>query len=65
VRTVHRLVIRVLVGENLRWGDYCCCGITVRVHVPTESRYSELLNQLMESAVGIVLKPVGKALELG
>jgi hypothetical protein len=31
----------------------------------TESWYSETLNQLMESAVGIVLKPVSLALLVG
>jgi hypothetical protein len=33
--------------------------------MPTELWYSKPQNQLMESAVGIVLKPVGVALELG
>jgi len=31
----------------------------------TESLYSEPLNQFMQSAVSIVLKPLGLALELG
>ena len=61
VRTCYKLVIRVLVSENLYWTDYFCCGITVwrncywHVHMWTESWYSEM-NQLMESAARIVLK---------
>ena len=70
VRSCYKLVLRVLVSDNLHWADYFCCGITVcgnchwHVHMPTESWYFEPLYQLMESAVGSVLKPVGLALEL-
>ena len=43
----------------------CVKVLLLTVHMPTESWYSEPLNQFMESAVGIVLKPLGLALEMG
>jgi hypothetical protein len=61
----------VLVSESLLWTDYFCCSISVwrncywHDHMTAESWYSEPLHQLMESAVDIVLKPVGLASELG
>jgi hypothetical protein len=61
----------VLVNESVHWVDYFCCGITVwrncywHVRMPTESWFSEPLNQLMESAIGIVLQPEGHMVTQG
>ena len=71
VRIFYKWVLRVLVSENVHWADYFCFGITVwrgcywHVHWQTVSWYSEPLNQLMESAVSIVLKLLALALLVG